>query len=178
MKIRSLLAPAGLAIGFAAPAPAQQTDTPDSVRQLVAAHQTIYNEAMNNGDAATLANKMFTEDAVLVTDTGPIYGRAAIEKHYADLFKQVRFSNFNGDVGTENAAHFIAMTPAGPVYWRHGEWSSTLQVKGGAPISAKGYWSAIEVVEGGMMKDKLQTYNVTPAPAPAATPSPTATPSS
>ena len=28
-----------------------------------------------------------------MNDTGPIYGREAIEKHYADLFKQIHFSN-------------------------------------------------------------------------------------
>jgi uncharacterized protein (TIGR02246 family) len=41
----------------------------------------------NNGDAAAVA-ACFTEDAVLVTDTGPIYGREAIEKYHADQFKQ------------------------------------------------------------------------------------------
>jgi ketosteroid isomerase-like protein len=105
MKISSLLAIVGLAISFALPALAQQKDTPDpKIRQLIDAHQKIYDEAMNNGDAAALANKMFTEDAVLVTDAGPIYGRAAIEKHYAEVFKQVHFSNFSGDVGTEYSA--------------------------------------------------------------------------
>jgi hypothetical protein len=29
-----------------------------------------------------------TKDAVLVNDTGPIYGRDAIEKMYADLFQK------------------------------------------------------------------------------------------
>ena len=39
---------------------------------------------------------MFTEDAVIVTDSGSVYGREAIEKMYADLFKQVHFSNHVG----------------------------------------------------------------------------------
>jgi ketosteroid isomerase-like protein len=39
---------------------------------------------------------LYTEDAILVNDTGPIYGRKAIEKHCADLFKQVHFSNLAG----------------------------------------------------------------------------------
>jgi ketosteroid isomerase-like protein len=47
---------------------------------------------LNNNDAAALAGT-YTEHAVLVTDTGPVYGREAIEKHYADLFKQVYISN-------------------------------------------------------------------------------------
>lgn len=37
-------------------------------------------EAYNDGDATALA-ALYTEDAVLVTDAGPIYGRKAIEKH-------------------------------------------------------------------------------------------------
>jgi uncharacterized protein (TIGR02246 family) len=49
-------------------------------------------EAYKNNDAAALA-AFYAEDAVLVTDTGLIYGRDAIEKMYADLFKQVHFSN-------------------------------------------------------------------------------------
>jgi hypothetical protein len=28
----------------------------------------------------------FVEDAVIVTDTGPIYGRKAVEKSFVDLF--------------------------------------------------------------------------------------------
>ena len=36
---------------------------------------------------------LFTEDAVLVTDAGPVYGREAIKKYYTDLFQNVHFSN-------------------------------------------------------------------------------------
>jgi hypothetical protein len=68
-----------LAISFALPTFAQQTNAPDpKIIEQIAARQKIYDEAMNNGDAAALAGKMFTEDAVLVTDTGPLYGREAI----------------------------------------------------------------------------------------------------
>jgi uncharacterized protein (TIGR02246 family) len=44
-----------------------------------------FDEAFNNNDPAALA-ALFTEDAVEVTDTGPIYGREAIEKYHADVF--------------------------------------------------------------------------------------------
>ena len=50
--------------------------------------------AFNNNDGAAVA-ALYTEDAVLVTDEGPVYGRADIEKHYVDLFQQLHFSNFN-----------------------------------------------------------------------------------
>jgi hypothetical protein len=176
MKFCSVVALVGLAIGFAWPTFAQQKDTVEpKIIDLIAAHQKIYDEAMNNNDATALAAKMFTEDAVLVTDTGPVYGRAAIEKYWADLFKGVHFSNFSGDVGTKYSAHLIATTTGGTELWRFGEWSDTIQGKGWGPIQSKGYWSAIEVLENGILKDKLQTWNITPAPA--ATPSPTTTPS-
>jgi hypothetical protein len=31
---------------------------------------------------------LFTEDAVMVTDTGPLYGREAIEKYQAENFQE------------------------------------------------------------------------------------------
>jgi hypothetical protein len=43
--------------------------------------------------------------------------------------------------------------------------SLTLQVETGDPTLAKIYWSAIEVLEDGILKEKLQTWNVTAAPA-------------
>jgi hypothetical protein len=181
MKNLPLLALAGLAISFAAPAFAQQQDTVDpKIAELIVAHQKIYDEAMNNNDAVTLASKMFTDDAVLVTDTGPIYGRAAIEKYFTDLFQKVHFSNCSGDVGTKNAARLIATTTGGTELWRLGHWINTVQGEGWGPIVATGYWSAIEVLEDGILKDKLLTWNVTPTPpaTAAATPSPTITPSS
>jgi hypothetical protein len=180
MKNLPLLALAGLAISFAAPAFAQQQDTVDpKIAELIVAHQKIYDEAMNNNDAVNLATKMFTDDAVLVTDTGPIYGRAAIEKYFTDLFQKVHFSNCSGDVGTKNAARLIATTTGGTELWRLGHWINTVQGEGWGPIVATGYWSAIEVLEDGILKDKLLTWNITPAPtATAATPSPTITPSS
>ena len=70
----------------------KDTVDPQIVKQLNA-HSRKYDEAFNNGDAAAVA-ALFTEDAVLVTDTGPIYGREAIEKYHADQFKQFHFSDY------------------------------------------------------------------------------------
>jgi uncharacterized protein (TIGR02246 family) len=48
--------------------------------------------ASDNNDAAAVAS-LFTEDAVLVTDSGPVYGRDAIEKYYTAVFKKFHFRN-------------------------------------------------------------------------------------
>ena len=47
---------------------------------------------MNKNDAAAAA-ALFTEDAIYLTDRGPINGREAIEKMYADLFQKMHFSD-------------------------------------------------------------------------------------
>ena len=93
MRTRLLFALVGLAISFALPTFAQRTNTSDQQlrEQLVPLDKKIA-DAWKNNDAAALA-ALFTKDAVLVTNTGPIYGPDAIEKMYADLFKQVHFSN-------------------------------------------------------------------------------------
>ena len=93
MKIRFVLTLVGLAISFALPAFAQQTNTPDpELRQKIIALTKKFDDAMNNNDAAARA-ALYTEDAVEVTDHGPIFGRESIEKHYADMIQKVHFSN-------------------------------------------------------------------------------------
>ena len=93
MKIRLLGALVGLLISFASPIFAQQKETvdPQTIEQLIAFGKK-YDEAENNNDAASLA-ALFTEDAVLVTNTGPVYGRQAIEKWFTDDFQEWRHSN-------------------------------------------------------------------------------------
>jgi ketosteroid isomerase-like protein len=150
---------AGLAISFAVPTFAQKKDTvdPQIIEQLDALGKKIH-EAWNNNDAAAFA-ATYTEDAVLVTDTGLVYGREAIEKYYADLFKQVHISN-NISKRDQYSPHMIGT--AGGEVWSNGEWSLTYQVNGGGPIQLKGYWSTISVREGDAWKRQMQMSNVTP----------------
>jgi ketosteroid isomerase-like protein len=92
MKTRLVVALVGLVISFALPTFAQQKDTVDpQIIEQLAALPKKFAVAFNNNDAAALA-ALYTEDAVLVNDSGPVYGRQAIEKWYADLFKQVHFT--------------------------------------------------------------------------------------
>src|SRR5271166_5401202 len=79
MKIRLSLTLAGLAIGFAVATFAQQQNTPDPIlREQVLALAKKIDEAWNSNDAAALA-ALFTDDAIEVRDTGPIYGRDALQ---------------------------------------------------------------------------------------------------
>jgi hypothetical protein len=83
-------------IGFAVPTFAQETNKPDpQLRERLIALIKNYDEVFNKNDAPALA-VFFTEDAVFVTETGPIYGREAIVKHFADLFQKVHFSDHLG----------------------------------------------------------------------------------
>jgi len=162
MKIRSLLALVGLAISFALPTFAQQTNTPDpQLREALLALAKKVDDAWNNNDAAAVA-ALYTKDAVEVTNEGPIYGREAIEKHYADLFQKVHFSNH---LVTPDQTSPHAICTDGNTIWENGEWSLTYQVKGGDPVQDKGYYSSILVREDGVWKKPLLTWNITPAPA-------------
>jgi len=94
MKIRLVVALVGLAISFALPTLAQQTNTPDpQLRQKLVDVIAKHADAINKNDAAAAA-ACFTQDAVYVTDSRPVNGREAIEKWYADLFKKVQFTYY------------------------------------------------------------------------------------
>jgi len=67
--------------------------TPDpQLRQQLEAKSQKYSDAMNNNDAVAVA-AFFTEDAVQVNDSGPVYGRNAIEKSFLDFFQNWGVSN-------------------------------------------------------------------------------------
>jgi ketosteroid isomerase-like protein len=172
MKTLLVVPLVGLAISFALPTYAQQKDLADpETTQKVFASFKAADEAFNNQDAAALA-ALFAKDAVLVNDSGPIYGREAIEKWYADVFKNVHFSNhiLKHD---QYSPHVIGA--AGYEVWINGEWTQSVQGKDWGPINQHGYWVSIYVLEDGVLKCRMVTWNVTPPPA--AAPSPTASPS-
>ncbi len=75
----------------------------------------------------------------------------------------------------QSSPHIIGTT--GNEAWSNGQWSLTSQVKGGGPVERTGYWLEVYRLEGGTWKKRVEAWNVTPAPPPAATPSPTASPS-
>jgi len=139
----------------------KDTADPQTIEQLRAFSKKV-DEAWNNNDAAALA-ALFTQDAVLMNDTGPIYGREAIEKHYANVFREVHISN-HLDKADQNSPHIIGTT--GNEAWSNGQWSLTYQVKGGDPVELTGYWLEIYSREGGTWKKRVDAWNLTPPPAP------------
>jgi uncharacterized protein (TIGR02246 family) len=169
MKIRLVVALVGLAIGFIAPTFAQQKETLDAqaVKKALAGK---YDEAENSNDAAAVA-ALYTEDAVWVTPQGPIVGREAIEKQYAEYFKFGRHSNHTTTL--DPASYQITGTT--DTIALSGGWSVTVEVQG-KPQEFKGRWLAIYTRGSDGWKIWKSAFNVDPAPA--ATPSPTTTPSS
>src|ERR1700755_2058744 len=80
-------------------------------------------EALNKNDAAAYA-AVYTEDAVFVTDVGPICGRKAIEEWFADAFQHWHYKNCLSKLD-QNCPHIIGT--AGNEVWSHGDWKQTLQ---------------------------------------------------
>jgi ketosteroid isomerase-like protein len=105
---------------------------------------------------------LFTDDAVFVTDQGPIFGRQAIERWYTDLFQTIHFSNHSGTVD-QNSPHSIATSDT--EMWATGGWSVTVKGQSFGPVQAKGYYGAIYVREGDAWKKRMETWNLTPAQA-------------
>jgi uncharacterized protein (TIGR02246 family) len=90
MKIRSVVALVGLAIGFALPTFAQEQKTVDpEVRQQIEAVFMKFGEAFNKHDAAAIT-ALYTQDAVqwwsFWSEGAVASGQQAIEERYAGHF--------------------------------------------------------------------------------------------
>ena len=167
MKIRSLLALVCLAISFAVPVLGQQTNTPDpQLRDALTALNKKFDKGVVNGDATAIA-ALYTEDAVVVTfDAGPIYGRKAIEKNWADTFTKIHFSK-HVSKQEEYSPHVIGT--AGNEFWSTGEFEQTFQAGSGSPLRINGHFLNVLVLEGDALKVKVDTANFTGPPVPAET---------
>jgi uncharacterized protein (TIGR02246 family) len=164
MRIRlSVLAVAGLTIGFVLPAFAEQKETagppiiPQSnllgdvnVLAEFTALRTKYVEALNRLDAAAMA-AFYTEDGVVVTPDGWFSGRENIEKWYAYMFQRWHPAS--------SICQNDQVTSVDNQAWAFGRWWSTLRSQNG-PVLARGFWSAIYVREGDAWKIRMANYNV------------------
>jgi ketosteroid isomerase-like protein len=147
-----------LATSFDGFAQHSNTATDPQVTQKIRVLSRAYDDAVNNNDAVTLA-ALFTEDAVLVSDRGPINGRKAIENWYSGLFQVWHPRNHVG-IPDGNDPHVSCFS--GDEAWETGAWSETEQAKG-RPIQSRGYWSTVYLREGVDWKIRMLIYNVTPA---------------
>ena len=166
MKIR-LLALVGLAIGFALPTFAQQTNTPDpKLREAFATLLKKMDDGWVNSDAAALA-ALYTDDAVHVTfNEPPIYGREAIQKHFENDFKQLHFIKYLSKP-EEYSPHVLGT--AGNELWGTGEFDQTFQFENANPMRIKGHLFFILVRDGDALKIKGDTFNFSGPAVPAET---------
>jgi len=166
MKIR-LLALVGLAIFFALPTIAQQTNTPDpQLREALAALNKKFDEGFVNSDAAALA-ALYTDDGVHITfNEAPIFGREAIQKHFEDDFKKIHFIKYLSNL-EEYSPHVIGT--AGNALWSTGEFDQTFQVEHGNPLRIKGHLLFVLVRDGDALKIKVDTFNFSGPAVPAET---------
>ena len=142
MEIHLVIALVGLAITVALPTFAQQTNTPDpELRQKLVDVIAKHADAINKNDAAA-AGACFTQDAIYVTDRGPVNGQEAIEKWYAGLFKKVQFTYYAFTID-QDSPHVIGT--AGNEIWATGRWSSTIKGENFGPRQITGCWSVIRV---------------------------------
>jgi uncharacterized protein (TIGR02246 family) len=132
--------------------PQKDTADPQTVQE-VRAIAMKFEEAYKKHDAAALA-ALFTKDALLLRDQGPVYGRQAIEKYHADMFQKWHFIDVVIKYD-QNSPHAIGT--AGKDAWDNGEWSCTVQGQSGGPIQLSGYWSSVKVREGDAWKLRLHT---------------------
>ena len=156
MKIRLVVAFIGL-VSIALPA-LTETNTPDlQLRESLITAIKKHTDALDKNDAAAVAAN-FTENGVLVTPDGPIFGRESIEKYYVGVFTQVQLSDNLAPVD-DDSPHIIGT--AGNEMWATGKYSCTVKGQNFGPVAATGYWSVIR--EGDDWKIRMLTFNATPA---------------
>jgi uncharacterized protein (TIGR02246 family) len=156
MKIPLVVAFIGI-VSIALPA-LTETNAPDlQLRESLITAIKKHTDALDKNDAAAVAAN-FTENGVLVTPDGPIFGRESIEKYYVGVFTQVQLSDNLAPVD-DDSPHIIGT--AGNEMWATGKYSCTVKGQNFGPVAATGYWSVIR--EGDNWKIRMLTFNATPA---------------
>jgi uncharacterized protein (TIGR02246 family) len=115
-----------------------------------------HNKAIQARDAAGVA-ALYSEDVIVLTPDGPMYGRAAVEKFCAGLFKVL--------VTMEPAKLDKAIMVGDALRLRTGSYSGVIQSPNG-PMPIKGYWSTTDVLDGDSWKIRMES-NVPMPPPPA-----------
>jgi uncharacterized protein (TIGR02246 family) len=158
MKI-SLIGLIGLVISFGLPVSGQEKDLgvdPQIVQQLHTVSKE-FDDAFLKGDASAMA-ACYTEDAVLVNDSGPVYGRRAIEKYYAEQFQEVRYVRHDTK---DDPTSVRRIGTDGNTIWENGEWSGTFFLQGEdcGPHQVEGYFTSINVRESNTWRVRMSTFS-------------------
>jgi uncharacterized protein (TIGR02246 family) len=161
MKLHVLLALAGLTIGLTLPTLAQQEEPSldeQDYHKLVELEKRN-DEAWSKRDAAALA-ALYTENALFVTPSGILSGRAAIQQHYEAGFKDfqergVRVTTLSRVI----QAHAVSNNMA----WAVGEWSQTFAGPANLVKEVDGNSVIFANREGDAWKWRLLIINVAPA---------------
>jgi ketosteroid isomerase-like protein len=149
MKIRLVIALAGLAISFALPTFAQQTVDPQVAEQ-IRVWATKFDEAFNKNDASAVAD-LFAESGVQAFHTTS-YGRQKIEKSYAHDFQRWHPNNHMVTIDRLNAV--------GKDVRAIGRWSQThVSDINHAPMHEEGYFTWIIVREGDSWKIRKSIFS-------------------
>ena len=144
MRLSPLTPVLMIGLSFATTTQAADPDPQKAGRALL----DSWNNTMQQKDAVAHA-ELYTDDAVQNTPGGPISGRQAIKARTDQTLKTFKL----------NPSTLDSSIIVNGVMLRSGQWS-------GAPsddkVSMKGYWSDVDVEDGGKWKIKQETYNVTP----------------
>ena len=136
-----------------------KTPDPQLRQELLDTNHKKYDDAFNRNDAASLARCTPKTRFSCRPRTGPVYGREAIEKYFADLFRQYHASNC---VSTPDQYSPHIIGTGGNELWSSGDGSLTLKAKTGDSIQLKGKWSAIYIREGNAWKIQMDIWNIAP----------------
>jgi uncharacterized protein (TIGR02246 family) len=131
------------------------TVNPQTKTQLDGLNQNYVTSIQSND--ATQMGTVFTKDAVLVTNKGPLHGQAEIETYFGDLFKNVHVIEHWVDADPTTV---LVLAP--DKMWCNGNWCMTFELPNGKRMAEEGFWSAVEVKEGDTWKHQLLTLNVIP----------------
>ena len=110
----------------------------------------------NSSDQAAWA-ALFTDDAIEVTHTEPIYDRAALQKLWADLKL-----NFSNHITTLDQYSPHVIDTAGNEVWMNAKYSLTVKGQNFGPIEQKGNLCSILVRDGDTWKMRMFTWNINP----------------
>ena len=150
MKVHSVVALVGLAIGFALPTFAQLKGAVDpKIEQQIRALVAKFDEAFNRNDPTALA-ALYAEDGARVFN-GTSHGRQAIEKWYAQSFQSLHpnnhYTNINRLIAVGNEVRAT------------GKWSDNPQDENLIRRSSEGYCSWIFVREGDAWKIRRSSFS-------------------